>query len=283
MRRSLRSRPRSRSRCRQPSDLSDPRDRGAAARRPLVSSYLAPVSSRTESTAAESVLDHIGPGRRPDRAAGQRRAGHPARRHRGRRRPTRRRARPPDARPARPPVPPRRVRRPPAPRLVLPVARHPAVLPRRARSTSCRTTSARCATSCATRTHRSAGARRRLAARPPRLLQPRAERRLRRLVHRPGPVLPRGQPRRCRGPSAATRSTSARSSAGSRPTTRSSRCRPAPTERARPTRIAALRRRADPRRGHDPDRHRLDPQRHPRRRCATTATSASTPSCSPTA
>ena len=43
-------------------------------------------------------------------------------------------------------------------------------------------------------------------------------------------------------------------------------------------RIAGVRRRADPQRGHDPDRHRLDPQRHPVGPATTTATSASTPS-----
>ena len=49
---------------------------------------------------------------RPDRAAGQRRAGVPARCHRGPRRRPRRRPRAPDARHPRPAVPARRVRRP---------------------------------------------------------------------------------------------------------------------------------------------------------------------------
>ena len=78
-------------------------------------------------------------------------------------------------------------------------------------------------------TRRPARARRVHPARPPRLLLARGERRLRGVVHRPGPVLPRGQPRRCPGPSGATRSTSARSRAGPSATARCSRSRAAPS------------------------------------------------------
>ena len=180
---------------------------------------------------------------------------------------SRRRAGAPDARAARSAVPARRTSaigcatsRTSCPHVTRPCFRggH--------RSTWSRTTSARCARSCRERTTRSAGHRRGVAARPPRLLQPRAQRRLRRVVHRAGPVLPRGQPRRCRGRSAATRSTSARSSAGPRPTTRSSRC---------PRRRSARSTDASPRFVAEriPDGATIqigigvDPQRHPRRRC----------------
>ena len=59
---------------------------------------------------------------------------------------------------------------------------------------------------------RPARARRRVAARPPRLLQPRAERRLRRRRSSGGPASSSRPTRRCRARSGATRSTSARSS-----------------------------------------------------------------------
>ena len=117
-----------------------------------------------------------------------------------------------------------------------------------------------------------------IAARSPRVLQPRAQRRLRRVVHRAGPVLPRGQPRACRARSAATRSTSARSSAGREVGRPARRGAPGADRRAAIARIAGVRRRADRRRRHHPGRHRLDPQRHPVGALATTATSASTPS-----
>ena len=100
---------------------------------------------------------------------------------------------------------------------------------------------------------------------PPRLLLARHELRLRGAVHRAGAVLPRGQRTGCRGPSAATRSTSARSPGWievDRPLVE------VPAGRAvrRSTeRIAALRRRAHPRRRHHPGRHRLDPERAARR------------------
>ena len=148
------------------------------------------------------------------------------RRHRGRRRPPRRRPRPPDARAARPAVPARGVRRPP--RHVSYFLSHVTrpVLPRRRPSTSCPNNFSEMRAILLTRhTTDPLVAGRGVAARPPRLLQPRGQRRLRGVVHRPGPVLPRGQPRRCPARSAATRSTSARSPAGPRPTTRWSRCR----------------------------------------------------------
>ena len=67
---------------------------------------------------------------------------------------------------------------------------------------------------------------------------PRDQRRVRRLADRAGPVLPRGQRRRCRARSASTRSTSRRWPAGASRPRRWSRCPPAaPDERDR--RIAA--------------------------------------------
>ena len=113
---------------------------------------------------------------------------------------------------------------------------------------------------------RPAGPRRRLAPGPPRVLQPRAQRRLRRRPSSAGPASSSRPTPRCRARSAATSSTSARCvGLESRPTGRSSRCRPAaPSDRRRTHRRA--RRRADPRRGDDPGRHRLDPQRDPRAR-----------------
>ena len=188
----------------------------------------------------DDVLRHVGAGRGPDRAAGQRRAGDAARRDRGGTPTTStRRAGAPDARAARSAVPPRRVRRSAAPRVVLPVARHPARASAPARSTSCRTTSARCARSCADRTTDPLVL---AAASPPDrhgYFSLGRQRRLRRVVHRAGPLLPRGQPRRCPARSAATRSTSARSSGGPRPTTRSSRS-PRRRRRAIDERIAAF-------------------------------------------
>ena len=153
----------------------------------------------------------------------------------------------------------------------------------RARSTSSRTTSARCATILRDATRRPARARRGVAARPPRLLQPRRQRRLRRRRSSAGPGSSSRPTRRCRARSGATRSTSARSSAGCevdqplvevaagrrrrRSTTASPRSSPSgsPTARRIQTGIG------------------VDPQRHPGRARRTTATSACTPSCSPTA
>ena len=179
-------------------------------------------------------------------------------------------------------LPARRVRRPPAPRLLLPVPRHPALLRTPAPSTSSPTTSARCATSSAA----APPTRWSLAAASPidrhGYFSLGVQRRLRGVVHRPGPLLPRGQPRRCRAPSAATSSTSARSWAGPRPTARWSRCRrplPGRVDAA----IAALVAERIPERRHAAGRHRRHPQRRSSPRSATTATSASTPSCSPTA
>ena len=133
------------------------------------------------------------PGRRPDPAARQRRAGHAARRDRSGRRRTRRCPGPPDARPPRPPVPARRLRRSPAPHLLLPLRRDPPVLPAGHRRSGPEPLQ-RDAVDPAGPHPRSARPGGGLAARSPRVLQPRAQRRLRRLVHRSGPVLPRGQP-----------------------------------------------------------------------------------------
>ena len=97
-----------------------------------------------------------------------------------------------------------------------------------------------------------------------------------------GAVLPRGRTRTCRGPSARTTSTSARSSAGASRPARCSRC-PPPRSTDLDRRDRRARRRAHPRRRHHPGRHR---RRSPTRCSAcspTTATSASTPSCCPTA
>jgi hypothetical protein len=125
-------------------------------------------------------------------------------------------ARPPDARPARPPVPARvthprhRAARPP--RLVLPVPRHPARRSGQARATWCRATSARCPCCCrpGPATPSSCWPRR-SAPGPPRLLLARHQRRLRGAVHRARCRSSSRPTRRCRAPSGATSSTSARS------------------------------------------------------------------------
>ena len=96
------------------------------------------------------------------------------------------------------------------------------------------------------------------------------------VVHRPGPLLPRGQPadaahvRAQPGPHQPGR----RLVGGGPPAGRGAPGRRSTTD----DRDRRLRRRADPRRRHDPGRHRLDPQRHPVGARRTTATSASTPS-----
>ena len=109
--------------------LEDPSRGRRPHRGPTSVSYVAAMHPSVASPAA-AVLDHIGPGSRPDRAARQRRAGHAARRHRGRRRRPRRGARAPDARAARPAVPARRLRRPPRHVSYFLSARDPPVLPR---------------------------------------------------------------------------------------------------------------------------------------------------------
>ena len=98
-----------------------------------------------------------------------------------------------------------------------------------------------------TRTTRPPRARRGLAAGPPRLLQPRPQRRLRGVVHRPGPLLPRGQRSGCRARSAGTRSTSARCVGWVEADYPLRRGAPPAPHASSTTAIAALRRRAHPR------------------------------------
>ena len=136
-------------------------------------------------------------------------------------------------------------------------------------------------TSCRSRTRDPLVLAARLAARPPRLLQPRAQRRLRRVVHRASPLLPRGQradaadvrpqpdPRQPgrrmgRGRLPAGRGAARRARASS--TSASPRTSPSASPTGRRSRPASGR-----------SRTRSSP------RCVTTATSASTPSCSRTA
>ena len=234
------------------------------------------------SVSPEAVLDHIGPRRRPHRPARQRRAGDAARRHRGRRRPARRACastrctRCTTGRTSH-----GRVRRPPAPRLLLPVARHPAALRRRHHRPRAEPLQRDAAPSCADApTTRSCWRRPR---RPTATATSRSA----------------STPTTCRSfigrarfflEANAADAADVRSQPGPRqPGRRVVRgrlpARRGAARRARRDRPAHRRprRRADPRRRHDPDRHRRDPQRHAGRRCATTATSACTPSCCPTA
>ena len=92
------------------------------------------------------------------------------------------------------PLPARRIRRPAEAHLVLPVARHAAVLPRRHDRSrpGPLLRGVRDDAACARRPARD---RRRVAAGPPRLLLPRCVGRLHVELHRPRPVLPRGHRR----------------------------------------------------------------------------------------
>ncbi len=126
-----------------------------------------------------------------------------------------------------------------APRVVLPVRRHAAMLPRRARSTSCPNNFSEMRNILSARTTDPLIV---AAASPPDRhgyfsLGLNADY-VASFIGQ-GPLLPRGQPARCPAHSGGTRCTSARSSGGARPTTRSSRCpRRQPTELD--DRIAAL-------------------------------------------
>ena len=184
------------------------------------------------------------------------------------RRRARRRAGAPDARAARPPLPPRRLRRPPAARVVLPLARDAAGASTRAacrprarqlqrgaaapaRASSARWSSPRRRRPTGTATSRSARTADYIAvassARAPFFLEVNAQ-------------MPRTFGRN-------QVHVSARWSAGARPTTRSSSRAAAPSPTTIDARIAALVAERDPRRRHDPGRHRRDPERDPRRRC----------------
>ena len=148
------------------------------------------------------------------------------------------RAHPPDARAARPALPPRRDRRPPRSRLVLPVAGDAAGVPRAGLRARAQPLQRGAPASCGRRTRCSLVL---AAAAPmdaPRLLLAGHQLRLRGAVHRAACRSSSRSTSGCRGPSAPTRSTSARSSGGPRWTDRSSRCR-RPRHRPVDERIAA--------------------------------------------
>ena len=221
-------------------------------------------------------------GGRTDRAAGQRRAGDGARRHRSR--PPRRldgRAGPPDARAARPAVPPRRATATGCATSRTSCRTSPGRASTTAPSTSCRPTSPRCR-ACSRRLTRAArGGRLRRrptatatsASAPTPTTSPASSARCR-SSSRPTPQMPRTF-----GRNTIHHSQVAGWCEVDRPLVEVPARRPDAVDR----RIAELVAERIPDGAVHPGRHRVDPERRARRARATTATSASTPSCCPTA